>query len=280
MVERGEGVKVKLFDQSMNEIILPGVTWLEFTPEPVTAERYTEKVYNGDIQLGKSTNSRLIRVRLKYQSADYLGYKLMRNELYAVLNPLKDMWAIDVEVPGIMWKVDVEEFELERVSGTVGHVSLVFYSASTYARSIGTSLDEFTYDSGLWGYGMGLQSDASTQDYIHSITDFSIYNPSNVEIDPREHDLKITLTSVSATGTDIHITNATTGEVWRYQDKLNVGDIIIIDGVITNKNGTNAVGFTGPSFGLISLAEENNEISITGITGEFEITFEFPFLYV
>ncbi|MFC4712227.1 phage tail domain-containing protein [Planococcus dechangensis] len=273
-------MKVRLYDPNMNEIILRGVTWLEITPEPVTAERYTEKVYNGDVPLGKSTNSRLINARLKYESVDYLGYKLMRNELYSIFNPIKDMWAVDEEVPGIMWKVDVEDFDIERINGRIGLVNLVFYSATTYARSIGTSLDAFTYDSGLWGYGMGLQGEASTQNYIHSSANFSIFNPSNVEVDPREHELKITLRSISATGSDIRVRNTTSDEVWRYQGPFNVGDIITIDGVITKRNGTNAVGFTGPTFSLISLVEGNNAITISGISGGFEITFEFPFLYV
>src|SRR5690606_11573561 len=123
--------------------------------------------------------------------------------LYSIFNPLKSMWAVDSQVPGIKWKVDVENYEVNRIHGTLAEVSLVFYSPKTYARSIGTSLDPFTYDSGLWGYGMGLKRDATAQQYIHKDTWFSIYNPSNVEVDPREDELKITLRSISATGSDI-----------------------------------------------------------------------------
>ena len=272
--------KVKLYDMDMNEISLRGVKWLEFVPEPVTVERFTEKVYNGDVPLGKTSNSRLINARLMYESADFLDYKMLRNELYNIFNPLKDMWVEDADVPGIKWLVDVESFQPERISGTMAEVSLIFYSPRTYAESFGTSLDEFTYDSGLWSYGMGLLSESTSQDYTYSSTSFSVYNPSNVEVDPREHKLKIRLVSSTASGTDIRITNQANGEEWRYQGPYNAGDTIEIDGVITTRNGTNAVGYTGPTFGLVSLTEGYNPITISGLSGEFEITFEFSFLYV
>src|SRR5690554_1797967 len=148
MDERGEGMtKVKLYDKAMNEIVLRGVRWLELSPEPVTVERVTEKVYNGDVQLGKSTNSRLINARFMYESADRLDYKLLRNELYSIFNPLKDMWAVDSEVPGIKWEVEVDGFDIERINGTVAEVAVTFYSPKTFARSVGLSTDEYTYTS-------------------------------------------------------------------------------------------------------------------------------------
>lgn len=273
-------MSVKLYDLDMNPIFLRGVKWLEFVPKPVTVERITEKVNNGDIPMGKKTNSRLINARFMYESADFLDYKLLRNELYRIFSPLNDMWAVDDHVPGIKWFVDVESYEPERINGRIAEVSVVFYSPETYARSVGNSLDPYTYDSGLWSYGMGLQLDAGTHSYIHTSDLFTIYNPSDVPINPREDELKIILKSITATGSDIRIKNITTGDEWRYQGPFNAEDSITIDGILTKRNGMNAVGMTAPRFELISLAKGVNEFAIVGLTGEFEISFEFPFLYV
>lgn len=273
-------MKVDLFDVNMNPIILRGVTWLEFTPRPVEGDRITENVYNSEIVLGKSTKSRMIDARLTYEAHDYLDYKLLRNQLYNVFNPVKDMWAVDTEVPGIMWKVDVDSFDIERINGRTAIVSVVFYSPKTYARSIGDSRSSFTYNSGLWSYGMGLLEDLDAQSYVHNTSEFQIYNPSNVLVDPREHELEIKLLYFGSSILGFDITNDTTGDVWSYDGILINGDTVIIDGILSKRNGLNIVGDTGPDFGLISLAEGFNDFRITGLNGSFEIFFKFPFLYV
>lgn len=266
----------------MKPITLPGVKWLEFTPRPVEADRLTEKVYNSEIVLGKSTKGRFIDARFSFEAYDFLDYKLLRNKLYSIFNPLKDMWAEDTHVPGIKWKVDVDpgSFQVNRINGTLAEVSLVFYSPYTYARSIGDSRSPFTFDSGLWSYGMGLLEDLDAQDYVHNTTEFQIYNPSNVRVDPREHELEITLYYFGASILGFEIINDTTGDVWSYDSILINGDSIVIDGILSKGNGLNIVGNTGPDFGLISLAEGYNDFRITGLNGSFEIYFKFPFLYV
>ena len=86
---------VKLYDMSMREISLRGVKWLEFTPDPPTAEEATEKVYNGDIPMGKTRNSRLIQAKLWYKAYDVLDYKLLRDELFSFLSPFQEFYVVD-----------------------------------------------------------------------------------------------------------------------------------------------------------------------------------------
>lgn len=275
-------MSVNLFDMDMNPVVLPEVKWLEFTPRPVEADRLTEKVFNSEIVLGKSTKGRYIDARFSYEAYDFLDYKMMRNKLYSIFNPIKNMWAEDTRVPGIKWKVDVEpgSFQVNRINGTLAEVSLVFYSPNTYARSIGDSRSPFTYTSDLWSYGMGLLEDLDAQSYVHNTPAFQIYNPSNVRVDPREHELEIKLLYFGTSILGFDITNETTGDVWSYDGLLLDGDTVIIDGILSKRNGSNIVGDTGPDFGLISLAEGYNDFKITGLNGSFEIFFKFPFLYV
>ncbi|PSL42123.1 tail protein [Planomicrobium soli] len=271
-------MSVKLYDSNMKEIKLRGVRWLEFTPQPPEAEPHTENVWHGDIVLGKTRNSRLINTRLQYQAYDFLDYKLLRNELFAALDPIKDIWAVDQHVPGIRWHVSVQEVDIERINGKFAEVAVTLYSARPHAESIGTTLNPFTSESGIWAYGMGLEGDVAKQKYVHNTATFSIYNAGNLEVDPRESKLIIKLTSSTATASDLRITNSTTGEMWQYKGFFQSGDIITVDGVQARRNGLNIVKNT--NLALISIAPGINQFKIEGITGGFEISFEFPFLYL
>lgn len=268
---------VKLYDRNFNEIELPGVKWLEFTPLPQTARRKTEESGNGEIVISQSKGPRRINARFKSDSSGFIYYKLMRDEHFDLLDPTKFMWAVDFSVSGKMWGIYVDGHSIDRINGSVAEVTLELYSPGSYAISRGTTMDDFTYDSELWGYGMGLKYDAATQDYIHNTSSFMIYNAGNQEVDPRESELVITLTSSTATAAGFIIRNNTTNETWKYNGNLNAGDQIIIDGVQMEKNAMNIVGDT--DLDVISLAPGENQIQITGITGAFEISFEFRFLY-
>lgn len=241
----------------------------------------TEEITGGTrlLPLGGRMARDPITIDFDFRAYDIQDYNLLRHQVFALFHSKKPFYFIDHIEKGKRWYVYAEGFRPEEVMNR-GKSSVSLVPLNVYAESIGTTLDPFTYDSGLWSYGMGLQMDASTQDYVHTTSAFSIFNAGSVEVNPRYDALKITLKSISATGNDITIRNNTNGKEWRYQGIFQSGDIITIDGILTKRNGLNAVGETGPLFGLISLAEGNNDFTITGLTGEFEITFEFPFLYV
>lgn len=279
--------RLKLYDENMNEILLPGVNWLEFTPSPIDAERITEKVYNKEILLGRTTGARSINAKLWFTAADAKDFALLRNEVYKLLSPLKNMWAVDKKVPGVKWWVDVDSLSVpKRINSRTAECEVVFRSPTSYARSIGTSLSPFTVDAEIWGYGMGLilnGIELDEQKFVYTesnTTAFDIFNFGDVLVDPREHDLIIRLKSISAVGNDVRISNITTGEEWRYQGAVNTGDIITIDGVTSKRNVTNIVGNTAPKFGLLTLRPGNNVIAVEGLTGQWEVSFDFPFLYV
>lgn len=269
---------VKLYDLNMQEIVLRGVKWFEFTPDPPSTERTVEKVHHGEIPLGKTRKSRNIEAKMWYRGYDVLDKKLVRDEIYALLNPLKTFYAVDVDVPGKRWKVEVDSFAPTHINRTIAEVVVVFYCAKGLAESIGTTLDPFTFDAGLWAYGMGLQEDATLQDYVHSSTAFSIYNAGHEVIDPCESELLITLKSSTATASKVTIRNTTTNELWEYTGTFNAGDTIVIDRLQSKRNGTNIAGQT--NLDLLSLAPGNNHFKIEGLTGDFEISFKFRYLYL
>lgn len=262
----------------MNEIELRGVQWLEFTPDPPSISRITENVWDGDIPLGKKRNSRNIQARFFYRSRDFLDYKLLRDELFALFDPLKDFYAIDTQVPGKRWRVEVDSYEPSRINGLISEVSITFYTAKPHAESIGTTMDEETFNANMRDYGVGALPGASVEDYIHGTNTFAIHNAGNVIVDPRNSELLITITSISATSSEITLTNNTTGNVWKYTGTFAIGSTITIDRTKSKKNGANIVGDT--NLQLVSLAKGINNFTVAGITGEFEIKFEFRYLYL
>lgn len=268
---------IKLYDLNMQEIVLRRVKWFEFTPDPPSVERVTEKVYNGDIVLGETRNSRTLEAKMWYTGHDAIDKKLLRDEITAALSPLKDFYVVDEDLPGKRWRVKVDGFNSTSINRTTAEVVVVFYCARGLAESTGTTLDPFTYDAGLWAYGMGLQEDAGLQDYIHSSNTFSIFNAGNEPVEPEESELLITLTSSTATASNIKLWNTTTGELWEYTGSFNAGDVITIDRISVKRNGMNIVGDT--NLNLISLKDGNNDFTIEGLTGAFEISFKFRYLY-
>lgn len=249
-------------------------------PSPET-EFETEETSGSSrkIPLGGRVSREPITMDFDFRSYDLQDYNLLRHQVFSLFHSKQPFYFIDHIEKGKKWYVYAEGFRPDEVLNR-GKSSISLIPLNAYAESVGTTLDPFTYDSGLWSYGMGLQMDASTQDYIHNTPEFSIYNAGSVEVNPRYDKLKITLKSDTANGSDIRIRNNSNGNEWRYQGMFQAGDTITIDGILTKRNGLNAVGATGPLFGLIKLNEGNNDFTITGLTGEFEITFEFPFLYV
>lgn len=265
--------KVKIYDLAMSEIKLRGSKWLEFTPDPPTSERTTEKVNHGDIVLGKKRNSRMIQAKLWYKSDDFLDYKKLMKELYSILDPLKSFYIVDTQIPGERWSVEIEDFNPKRINDKTAEIAVTLYSSKPHAESIITTLSpELAY------FDIGPQTELNMKKYVHGLSTFKVYNAGTEIIDPRESELLITINSISASSTVLSLKNNTTGDEWKYTGAFSPGDVITINRTKSKRNGLNIVGKT--NLDLISLARGQNEFVVTGLIGDFEISFEFRYLYV
>lgn len=107
-------------------------------------------------------------------------------------------------------------------------------------------------------------------------TQFKVYNPSDLEIDPyyQKHDLKLLL---KYTGDLVGLYNSTNGSQWTLNKKSEGNDQVLVDGINTyfNNNQVNA----NTDFGNLVLAKGWNEISVIGAT-DIDVIFSFPFIYV
>jgi len=111
--------------------------------------------------------------------------------------------------------------------------------------------------------------------WIENQTSFSIYNPSDKTIDPRDTSLIITFRGSS---TNLTISNNTTGDSWQYTGTTIKSDFITLDGVRALKNDASI--FANTNRQLITLVPGWNDFTITGVSGYFEVTFDFRFYYV
>lgn len=270
--------EVKVFDKDMNEIILPGITWIEFEPDSPGADIETEKIGNREVVVSIQKTSRMVTCKFMLQTSDVMYYKLMRDDMFHLLDPTQFIYVIDMGVGGKRWGGYMQGgYTVDRVRGDVAIMSARLFSPSPYAESRATTMSDFNYLEEMWSYGMGLVYDESYQQYIHNTSSFIIYNAGNQVVDPREFELLIKIKSTGGTASTITLLNASTNDTWSYNGPFANGDEITLDGVKMLKNAANIAGDT--NFGLITLKPGQNEMSLSGITGSFEISFEFRYLY-
>ena len=133
------------------------------------------------------------------------------------------------------------------------------------SRSIGTTLD---YPDQVWGVNSNLPENIDLQ-YRFTTNDFSVYNLSDVVIDPewRGHPFKLTLQGKS--NGNLKITNKAGGSIYK---KSAFNGTFVLDGVNPECNGQGCLLDT--DCGLITLVMGKNDFHIDNFSGT--ITFEFP----
>jgi hypothetical protein len=129
-------------------------------PDPII---YRERIPGraGSVRLGKDYGDRTIKTVCEFYAADNTDYALLRNELFRSLYREEEFYLVSDAEPAKRWKVELgASFDPERI-GSVGAFTLSFVSSSSYAESIGTTLDLFTFEDETWQVGQGLTEDMS-----------------------------------------------------------------------------------------------------------------------
>lgn len=181
----------------------------------------------GSINYGFDYKEREITLSfwLKYSHNIY-DYKLMRSELYEMLDTGEYLYIADDRLPSRILKVAIDDsylpelvngsrFSNLELKGTV--IGLPFW------RTIYTTQDieKNGYSALVEKFGMadGVHLDYLT--YTPKTNTFSIWNGGNVTIDPRHFDLSIRLLYATAKG-NVTIENLTTGEKFIFIVNLKI----------------------------------------------------------
>jgi phage-related protein len=233
-------------------------------------KHYTEEVEgrNGFIDFGTTYGGRSIKTKLTLLPVDSIDFELLRDEVYKIFNSLQPFYVIP-ENSTQRFKVKVSsEYGIERTAWDMGETDFELISDIPFSESIGTSLSPMDIETEVWSFGQGLELEE--YEYTHTTPSFSIYNPSDTPINPRELPLKITFTGASD---NLKITNTTTGDYWQFLGTSTAGQVIILDGIRFTKGGLSIFGQTNRK--LITLEQGLNNFTIEGATDPFEISFDF-----
>lgn len=275
MAEITLGTTVQTLDNKIYKLEDIGIITRDFNPSSPSPKHNFEDVDGSHrtVDLGTTYKQRPINCSFYLKAVDMWDYALLRDEVFKIFDSRKPFYIIDQRNPGKRWLVKcASDYSIDQ-QRIYGFFDIQFITVELpFAESIGTTLDPMTFDSNLWQIGQGLI--AEDLFYKFPNTSFSVYN-AGVTIDPKSMHLAIRVYGVT---TNLSITNRTTGDVWQYTGETVASDVIELNGVRSLKNGVSIFGKT--NYKLITIAPGWNDFVVTGVTGPFNIEFEFRYYYL
>ncbi|WP_242264875.1 phage tail family protein [Bacillus cereus group sp. BfR-BA-01422] len=276
-IETTLGTIVQRFDGKVYKLEEIGIITRDFNPSSPSPKHNSEEMEgrNGAIDFGTVYEPRKINCSFYLKAYDMWDYALLRDEVFKIFDSRQPFYIIDARNPGKRWRVKCNgSYDIEQ-QRMYGFFDIEFISFSSFAESIGTTMDDFTFDGDLWQIGQGLIAEDTK--YHHTTTSFRIYNAGDVTIDPRSMPLKIKYKGKS---NNLTIKNNTTGDLWSYNGvTTTLNDVITLDGVKAYRNVLGSI-FKNTNWGLITLKPGWNDFVLTGATDAFEVEFDFRFYYL
>lgn len=272
-----------IYDENLNKLQFPvGVKPLDFLVSSITKERISENVNGipGSINYGFDYKEREITLSfwLKYSHNVY-DHKLMRSELYEMLDTGEYLYIADDRLPSRILKVAIDDSYLpELVNGSrFSNLELKWTVIGLpFWRTIYTTQDieKNGYSAIVEKFGMadGVHLDYLT--YTPKTNTFSVWNGGNVTIDPRHFDLSIRLLYATAKG-DVTIENLTTGEKFIFYRQFENTHLNIFGSQVLLGN-TNWLRESNRKF--ISLVPGENKIKVSNVEHQ-GVSFDFPYYF-
>ncbi|QPI45957.1 phage tail domain-containing protein [Weissella paramesenteroides] len=254
---------------------LPDVVYLGGDSTPTFTNNYQDDVTQDGSQFTGTTFGKLIfTANFLLHSHNFYDQKLLRHEIYQLFGDRELVrFRTDIDLEKVMYgrptSFDIK-FVNDGSDDSLFSIQFEIPSGYKYSfkRSDETDIDELSF-------GMNFQT-TDVPVYTQYLERFRIFNPSDIAIDPyyQRHDL---ILKIKFTGDYYQISNQTNGTSYKYNDKINEGDQLILNGLATTLNGTPAS--QNSDFGYIKLEKGWNDITVSGATSH-ETTFSFPFIYI
>lgn len=230
---------------------------------------------NVAVDYGTTYEPRPIYAYFRDVANDTVDFSLLRDEIFHLFRTEKSFYLIEKRIRGKRWRVKVANPYLIPQRGVIGDFEIEFIAIDGVAESIGRTSDidqnGITYESELWGYGMGLLYSDEAQKYTHNTHSFRIYNAGNIpQHHPFEQELKITIQGASK---GYELKNKTTGDVFKFNEEVN--GTIVINGPNVTDSGLRAFRKTNRQF--ITLVPGWNEFEQNQSA---TVSFDFRFYYL
>mgnify|MGYP002717416775 CR=1 FL=1 len=272
-----------IFDPNMNKIDYPvGVTPLDFLVSAIEKERYIETVNGipGNVNYGFDYKER--EVTLNFWLRHYHGehdQKLLKSELYAMLDSQPYFYVSDDRLPTRVLKLTVDEPYLpDRINGSnistleiKGQIIGLPFWRTKYTTQ---DIDTYGYNAIVDKFGLadGIQIDYLN--YTFTEPQFDIWNGGNVEIDPRNMPLKITIENVNSEG-NFSVESFTNGSQFVFKKPIT-NQTVTLDGTKVLIGINNRLRDSNRKF--VSLNKFRNTLRIKNGTFS-KVKIDFPFFY-
>ena len=230
--------------------------WVEDIKIPaIIPEHYSESVEDMDGSFYFSTHlkERPITAFLQFEILDGTSISAYNRRLSGLFNPMEHYYLVMDEDPSIRYGVRVNSgFEIDELSWEDGKFDIEFIMFNPLRESINLVKKSYT------------------------VPTFTFKNEGNQVIDPRKK--KETEIMFKGASINLTVTNNTTGDVWQYNGSTTPTDIIQLKGVQAFKNDTSIFGQTNKK--LLTIAVGNNEFTVSGASGDFELTISTRFYFL
>lgn len=229
---------------------------------------------NGSRETTASFRPFEIKMELDIFYKDEFEKTLILTDLYQKIFPGFSYYITYELEPGKRYFVNPTDLSVSEEGNGYSQVSISYTVISGCSESLGKTVTDFSL-SEEWQFEQGIDVEEDYK-YIFETSAFVVYNGGDFVIDPREHDLKISIEAIS--DSSFTIFNKTTGDRFTYYPEMdrNLGHKLTIEGVYPKINGVSCGIDT--NHGLITLAPGPNLIEIQNSL-DTHSEWDFRFLY-
>lgn len=271
-------VKLDNGKEIANVDITDGLTFLGLTESPSIANNYADTtMMDGELFNYASYASTTVKVKFLLKFNSRADFKLAKHDVYRVFAQ-KGIYRLRTAVePELVRYCRVGEFEIESDPSDPNWVQFeVPFENPRGMLFSRLNSDQMTDKQ----FGMNLPEKGYSYHFANQ-SDFVVYNPSDIPIDPyyQSHVLKLT---IRHNGGSFTLTNQTNGTSFKYNSNLSSNDTLLLDGihVYRNNNIDSAnSSLADVSIKPLSLATGDNHFRVDG-AGDLDVTFSFPFIYL
>lgn len=247
--------RLNLYDVEGNKLNLyaVGLFGVKLTVASPSYSIERESIDGGEsIVLDKHLNPRPMTAEFMTKSSNYDETLKQKYELYSLIGNGREFYIEQTHRPGIVWKCHIEEWTPEHIGTRTTSFSIPLICMSGLSESINIVKKKF------------------------NSTSFIYINEGNKLINmAKQSETEITFKGIS---TNLTITNNTTGDVWKYNGSTTKLDIVKLKGVQSFKGPLSIFGQTNKK--LLSFEVGNNDFSVSGASGSFELTISTRFYFL
>jgi len=268
IIELLNGKRLDIADYNLKRLFhyIPSIS-ISHTTETVDGR-------DGLLFLETTFDSRVITVEFLYESYDIYDYYLLRDEINALFTRKESFYIIFKNEPYKRYLVKLNQSFNVEPNQYMNSFTVEFTCVNIFAESVATTASDKEWDINKWAWNGNITWEDDLK-YKFNTNAFNVRNLGNIDIDPRQSDLTITLKG--SFSSNVTITNTINSDTYVYNGALTPTDTLVLKGVQSFKNGTSVFKDTNKK--LIRLNKGDNTIVISGGTVS-SVDFDFRFLYL